>query len=67
METIIMSLMGMGVAVVVLIIGIVIGVIALAIALAATNVGRKTICSIVANRIMKILWTRKPGRLKRRA
>jgi len=66
MESIIMSLMGMGVAVVVLIIGVVIGILALAIALIATRVGRKTLCSILANRIMKILWTSKPGRIKRR-
>ena len=66
METIIMSLMGMGVAVVVLIIGVVIGILALAIALIYTRVGRKTLCNILASRIMKILWTRKPVRIKKR-
>ena len=66
METIIMSLMGIGVTVVVLIIGVVIGIVALAIVLLATNVGRKTLCSIIANRIMKLLWTERPRRFKKR-
>ncbi len=67
MESIIMSLMGMGVVVVVLIVGIILGVLALAIGLLWTRVGRKALCGMLANRIMKVLWTRKSLRIKKRA
>ena len=62
-----MTLMGIGVTAVVLTIGVIIGIIALAVFLLATNVGRKAVCNIIANRIMMLLWTRKPRKFKKRA